>query len=146
MLDFIGLFLLLSGFIIGLGAVTVIDLHGFLARDSSYWTKATIRTHKVTKPMIWIGIALAILGGFIFYESKGLFGVPFYHLLIAIALIINGCFLSFVVSPRLNEKEKKGNDEEILEKSLQRKIMASFVVSFVGWWSALAILVYYLII
>lgn len=29
-IDVVGLFLLLSGFIIGLGAVTVIDIHGVL--------------------------------------------------------------------------------------------------------------------
>jgi len=58
--DILGLFLFIAGFIIGLGAVTVIDLHGFLGRKSSYWTEATIRTHKVTKPLIWIGILLAI--------------------------------------------------------------------------------------
>jgi len=33
-MDIIGLFIFLSGFIIGLGAVTVIDLHGFLGRKS----------------------------------------------------------------------------------------------------------------
>ena len=49
-LDFIGLFIFIAGFIIGLGAVTVIDIHGFLGRKSAYWTEATIRTHKVTKP------------------------------------------------------------------------------------------------
>ena len=65
MLDFIGLFIFLAGLIIGLGAVTVIDIHGFLGRKSSYWTEATTRTHKVTKPLIWIGIAFAIIGGII---------------------------------------------------------------------------------
>ncbi|MDO8659167.1 MAG: hypothetical protein Q7K54_01055 [Candidatus Parcubacteria bacterium] len=55
-LNFIGLFVFISGFIVGLGAVTVIDIHGFLGRKSSYWTEATTRTHKVTKPMIWVGI------------------------------------------------------------------------------------------
>lgn len=62
-LDFIGLFILITGFVIGLGAVTVIDIHGFLGRKSAYWTEATTRTHKVTKPLIWIGIILAIVGG-----------------------------------------------------------------------------------
>ncbi len=52
MLDFIGLFCLIAGFVIGLGAVTVVDIHGFLGRTSAYWTEATTRTHKVTKPMI----------------------------------------------------------------------------------------------
>ena len=45
--EFFGLFIHLAGFVIGLGAVTVIDLHGFLGRKSPYWTEATTRTHKV---------------------------------------------------------------------------------------------------
>ena len=64
--DIMGIFLFITGFVIGLGAVTVIDLHGFLGRTSSYWTEATIRTHNVTKPLIWIGISLAILGDTIY--------------------------------------------------------------------------------
>ncbi len=32
----VSLFILIAGYIIGLGAVTVIDLHGFLGRKSSY--------------------------------------------------------------------------------------------------------------
>jgi hypothetical protein len=54
-IDFIGLFTFIAGLIIGLGAVTVIDIHGFIARRSLYWTRATISAHKVTKPMIWVG-------------------------------------------------------------------------------------------
>jgi hypothetical protein len=52
-LDVIGLFTSIMGYIVGLGAVTVIDLHGFLGRKSAYWTEATTRTHKITKPLIW---------------------------------------------------------------------------------------------
>jgi hypothetical protein len=37
MLDLVRLFLLLAGFVVGLGAVTVIDIHGFLGRKSSYF-------------------------------------------------------------------------------------------------------------
>ncbi len=74
--DVLGLFLFIGGFIIGLGAVTVIDIHGFLGRKSAYWTEATTRTHKVTKPMIWVGIALVIIGGLIFYRHEPFSGIP----------------------------------------------------------------------
>ncbi len=113
-LNFSGLFILIAGFIIGLGAVTVIDIHGFLGRKSAYWTEATTRTHKVTKPMIWVGITLAVLGGLIFYRDAGLSGLPLAHLLIAIVLIINGYFLSFKVSPFLLEREKEGRQRDLL--------------------------------
>jgi hypothetical protein len=69
--DILGLFLHLAGFVVGLGAVTVIDLHGFLGRKSSYWTEATTRTHKVTKPLIWLGLSLAVIGGAIFHRGQG---------------------------------------------------------------------------
>lgn len=144
-LDFFGLLFLLSGFIIGLGAVTVIDLHGFLGRKSKYWTEATTRTHKVTKPLIWIGIFLAIIGGAIFYRNESFAGIPFVHTIVAVILIINGIFLSFSVSPMLLKKEKEGKSGEILNKSWQRKIAASLVVSDVGWWGSLILLVIYLL-
>ena len=144
-LDFFGLFLLLAGFIIGLGAVTVIDIHGFLGRKSKYWTEATTRTHKVTKPMIWAGIGLVIIGGLIFYREAGLTNIPLIHAMIAVVLIINGYFLSFKVRPYLLAKEKAGQAQELLPLSWQRKIMVSLIVSDLGWWGGLALLVVYIL-
>lgn len=141
-LDFIGLFIFVTGFIIGLGAVTVIDIHGFLGRKSNYWTEATIRTHKVTKPLIWIGIFLVIVGGTIFYRNESFSGIPLYHALIAGLLVLNGLFLSFYVSPFLLAREREGRQMELLPDSLQKKIIVSLVLSDVGWWSGLALLVW----
>ena len=144
-LNFIGLFIMIAGFVIGLGAVTVIDIHGFLGRKSSYWTNATIRTHKVTKPMIWAGTILAIIGGFILYRNVPFAGVPMYHAIIAIVLILNGIFLSFYVSPFLLKRESEGKDKELLPQALQNKIMVSLIISDIGWWGGLAILVWYIV-
>ncbi len=141
----IGLFLFIAGFIIGLGAVTVIDIHGFLGRTSSYWTEATTRTHKVTKPLIWAGIILALVGGFIFYQGESFSGIPLIHAIIALALIINGCFLSFVVSPFMLKREREGRSGELLPQSWQMKIMASLIVSDIGWWGGLVLLVVYIV-
>lgn len=143
--DFIGLYILIAGFIIGLGAVTVIDIHGFLGRKSPYWTEATIRAHKVTKPLIWLGIFLAIIGGVIFYRNESFSNIPFYQALIACALILNGIFLSFYVSPFLLKREQEGKQRELLPTSLQNKIIVSLIVSDIGWWGGLGLLVYYLI-
>jgi hypothetical protein len=145
-LDVLGLFLFMAGFIIGLGAVTVIDLHGFLGRKSPYWTEATTRTHKVTKPLIWIGLLLAIIGGLITYRKSGLSGVASFQFFIAIFLILNGLFLSFRVSPFLLKREKEGRSDELLPSSLQVKITISFIISFLGWWSGLFLLVWYLLV
>lgn len=143
--DFIGLFILLAGFIIGLGSVTVIDIHGFLGRKSSYWTEATIRTHKVTKPLIWFGIFLAIIGGVLFFRDQTFSGIPTYHSLIAFILILNGLFLSFYISPFLLKRENEGRQTEILPKSIQNKIIVSLLISDIGWWGGLGMLVWFLL-
>lgn len=145
MLTALGLFVMLAGFIIGLGAVTVIDIHGFLGRKSAYWTEATTRTHKVTKPMIWVGMFLAIVGGALLYRHESLAGIPLIHACVAVALLLNGYFLSFSVSPYLLQKEREGRASELLPVSWQRKIAVSLVVSDLGWWGSLALLVVYLL-
>lgn len=145
MLDILGLFLFLAGFVIGLGAVTVIDIHGFLGRTSSYWTEATTRTHKVTKPMIWVGIGLAMLGGILLYREEKLAGIPLIHASIVTILILNGYFLSFKVSPFLLKREKEGKAGDLLPASWQKKIIAGLIVSDLGWWGGLASLVIYLV-
>jgi len=128
-------FFIVSGYILGLGAVTVIDILGFLGRKSSYWTETTIRAHKVTKPLIWIGLFLILLGNY-FYKNLNPNLIYFY-----IALILNGIFLSFYISPILLEREKKGKIKEILPTSLQNKIFVSFIISFFGWWGSLILFI-----
>ena len=144
-IDVIGLFVMLAGFIIGLGAVTVIDLHGFLGRKSAYWSEATTRTHKVTKPMIWVGIFLVIVGGASLYRNEAFVGIPFIHTIIAGVLILNGLFLSFKVSPFILKREREGKSRELLPASWQKKIMVSLIISDIGWWGGLFLLVLYLI-
>ena len=140
-----GLFIMLAGFVVGLGAVTVIDVHGFLGRRSPYWNEATVRTHKVTKPLIWVGIALACIGGYMFYQDVAFVGIPLIHSVAALVLILNGCFLSFSVSPFLLRREREGRERELLPRAWQRKIMVSLLVSDIGWWGSLFLLTVYLV-
>jgi len=128
--NLLGIFIVMAGYIVGIGAVTVIDILGFLGRKSSYWTEATIRAHKVTKPLIWVGIFLVCLGGLIL-------NIPQYLFLIYFVLILNGLFLSFYVSPILLDIEKKHKQKQLLPNSLQEKIVLSFIVSDLGWWGSL---------
>jgi hypothetical protein len=143
--ELIGLYLHLAGFVIGLGAVTVIDLHGFLGRKSAYWTEATTRTHKVTKPLIWAGLFLAVLGAIMFYGQRGWSRILVVQAIIALLLVFNGIFLSFWVSPFLLEREKKGRASELMPGSWQKGITITFIISFVGWWGELFLTVWQLI-
>lgn len=145
MSEFLGLFLTLAGLILGLGAVTVIDLHGFLAQKSEYWTEATTRIHKVTKPLIWAGTILFIIGSYLLYINSLVDELFLYQILIAGALVMNGLFLSFAVSPFLLRREREGRSAEILPPVWQWKIRISFIISFLGWWSLVLLLVYSLL-
>ncbi len=140
------LFIFIAGFVIGLGAVTVIDILGFLGRKSSYWTQTTIRAHKVTKALIWLGISLTIIGGLLFYSNFTFSNIVLFHLISLVALIINGLFLSFKVSPYLLAKEKDNKDKELIPKYWQKRIILSFIISFLLWWSNLLALIYFLVI
>jgi len=134
--EFFSIFLISAGYVIGLGAVTVIDTLGFLGRKSSYWTQTTIRTHKVTKPLIWLGIFLLLIGSYFF---KNLNPNLVYLYLI---LVLNGLFLSLYVSPILLERERKGKGSEILPQSLQIKIVVSFLISLISWWGSLVYFIF----
>jgi hypothetical protein len=138
------IFITIAGFVIGLGAVTVIDLHGFLGRKSGYWTQATIRTHKVTKPLIWVGTFIAIVGSVGLYWSDGWTVLHGVQTMIASLLVLNGAWLTFWLSPRLLTREGEGKDQEVLPSSWQRAITISFLVSFVGWWSEVALFAWHL--
>ncbi len=142
MTDFIGIFLLLAGFVIGHGAVTVIDVHAFLGRTSGYWTEATTRSHKITKPLIWLGTFLAIAGGIITFQNSQ----PTLQLTLAVTAIIliaNGSFLTFYVSPILLQRERAGKQTQLLPQSLQRATFVSFIISLIGWWAALVLISQY---
>ena len=144
-LKLLGLYLHMAGFVIGLGAVTVIDLHGFLGRKSAYWTEATTRTHKVTKPLIWVGLFLAVLGGVMFHGHQGWSQILVVQAIIAVLLVLNGLFLSFWVSPFLLRREKEGRASELLPGSWQKGITIAFIISLVGWWGELFLTVWQLI-
>jgi hypothetical protein len=145
-LDILGVFLFIAGFIIGLGAVTVIDIHGVLGRKSPYWTETTIRTHKVTKPMIWFGLIFATIGALITYRNIGFTGVVPLQALIGIVLVLNGSFLSFYVSPFLLKRERDGRERELIPESLQIKLIISGMLSFIGWWGEVFLFTWYLVV
>ncbi len=130
----LGLLLLIAGFIIGLGAVTVIDLHGFLGRKSSYWTEA----------LIWIGIGLLLVGALIVYRNQHINTLVLIQIISVPFMILNGIFLSFSVSPFLLQREREGRSGELLPSSWQKKITISVIVSFISWWGNLILTVIYL--
>ncbi len=136
--------ILLSGYVIGLGAVTVIDWHGWLGRTSTYWTEATIRTHKVTKPLIWLGLCLVILGALGHFSFTGLSTSAYVFIALVAILVVNGLYLTVTISPQLLARERTGRAAELLPMSLQYPIMISFIISWLGWWGSFLLIVYLL--
>lgn len=144
--EILGLFLFIAGFVVGLGAVTVIDVLGFMGRHSSYWTEATIRAHKVTKPLIWLGLALLLLGAIITYRQSLFTGVALFQAVLILILILNGLYLTFSVSPKLLKKELNEAEIEPLDIGLRNRIAVSFLISFVCWWTTLFLFVWYIVL
>lgn len=142
-IDLLGTFLVLAGLIIGLGAVTVIDTLGFLGLKSEYWTESTIRAHKVTKPLIWLGLLLLVAGFIISYRDSWLTGVGLFQVFLVIVLALNGLFLTFYISPRLLQREKDGEIAKVLPDSMQSKIAISFIISFLSWWTLVFLTAWY---
>jgi len=140
----IGNILSIIGLIIGLGAVTVIDIHGLLGQKSGYWTRATITAHKITKPLIWLGTVVFILGRLILntVSEENLTQIQWVQSIILAPMVINGLFLSFYVSPYLLKQEKLGKMEEILPVNLQKKILISFIFSIISWWGSALLLIF----
>ena len=126
------LFLHLVGLIIGLGAVTVIDLLGFLGRKSKKWTYVTIQAHKVTKPLIWLGTILLATGFLLLFFLENFILYSETKIILLIVMIFNGAFLSFHVSPRLLKIQDK---KILLPNKLQNKILVSMVFSIICWWT-----------
>ncbi len=134
-------FLFITGFIVGLGGVTVIDFLGFFGQKSEYWTQTTIRAHKITKPLIWIGIILLLIAEFFAYTTGNDSIYLRYFSFVLFPLVFNGIFLSFYVSPKLLEIEKNGQDNKLLPKDLKNKIFVSFLISFACWWGSVLLFV-----
>ncbi len=122
-------FVHLAGIIIALGAVTVIDTMGFISRNSKEWTQVTIKAHHVTKPLIWVGTFLMLFAWFFIYSGTYLDVVKS---VIIVILILNGVFISFYISPRLDKLYGK---KTLIPLKLQLMIESSFLASFIGWWS-----------
>jgi hypothetical protein len=126
------LFFHIAGIVIGLGAVTVIDTMGFLSKKSKYWVQVTVRAHHVTKPLIWIGTGIVTITWILMLFFLKNLEFKVLKSLIIIILILNGIFLSFHVSSRVDKlKDKK----VFFPKDLQIKTIFSMVISFISWWS-----------
>lgn len=143
-LHFSALFLTLAGYCIGLGAVTVIEFHAWLGRQSCYWKEATTRTHKVTKPLIWAGLVMATVGSVILYGPEPFTWNIQAQLAVLIILALNGLYLSVTISPRLLEQERQGKAEELLDARLQRVIFWSFILSWICWWAEALLFTFFL--
>jgi len=125
------LFIHLVGIIIGLGAVTVIDTLGFFSRKNKNLTQVTIHAHHVTKPLIWIGTLIVLFSWIFFLLENSLEGIYLFKTILLGIMILNGSFLSFFISPRLNKLIDK---KVLLPNRLQKMISVSLVFSFLSWW------------
>ena len=143
-IEFVSLFTTIIGFVIGLGAVNVIDFHAFMGRHSKYWTEASVRTHKITKPLIWVGILLGTVGSIFYYQGDEITPIISFQIVVGILIILNGLFLTFWASPLLIKNEREGHPGRILPPHVQRIMAGCFTFSFIGWWTLLTLLIWHI--
>ncbi len=125
-------FMHLAGIILMVGSVAVIDVFGFVARNSRRWTRNTIEAHYITKPLIWVGAIITCLSWILILGEVEFNSYALAKTILLPLLLLNGAFLSFYISPILSRQRGK---LRLLPKSLQIKIAASFVVSLLLNWS-----------
>ena len=143
-LTVVGLFFYIAGLIIGLGGVTVIQILAWLGRNNNYWSEATVRAHRVTKPLIWFGALMALSGASLFYRGVGLTGLVRPMALVALVLFVNGFLLTAWLSPRLLQREKAGLAQELLPQEWKKWISFSLILATIVWWSEVFLLVLFL--
>jgi hypothetical protein len=139
------LFLVLTGLIIGLGSISLMDVLGLRGRRSRYWTETAIRVSRVSRPLTWAGIGLIIIGWLMLYRA-GITGVGTIQEFFLLVIILNGAYLSLVVTPKLQALEVGGRVRRRLPAALERRLIIHFAVSFVAWWSEVALLVWQLMV
>ena len=133
------LFFHFVGIIIGLGAVIVIDIMGFFSRKDKNKIQDTIAAHHTTKPLIWIGTIIVLTTWIFMLLGNSFDGIYFWKSLLLTIIILNGCFLSFIISPNL---DKMIGVRKLLSLNLQVKIGISLIISFLSWWSFVLLTVF----
>jgi hypothetical protein len=117
--EFLGVFLLILGFSLGLGA----SFFGLVSQD---------------KPLLWanwIGLVLSIIGAFFAYSLSGLSGIAVFQIISALFLVLSLVFLSF----KRNERERGPRPRAL------RTIIWQFV-ALLTWLISLGLFVWYLLV
>ena len=93
-LDFMGLFMLITGLTMGAGAVIITWLS---SKSSNLMVNQSDRASRILRlamKYVWFGILLAVTGGAFLYRSSQLSGVALFQGLLALALIFYAIYLS----------------------------------------------------
>lgn len=141
MLHFLPLLFIIAGFVVGLGSVTVMDVQGFLARDSVYWSDTVIRTHRVAKPMSWAGMILLFLGSVSLYTGFTLA----IQLFLIILLIVNNLFLSLAASPFFIRHEKGSESNKPISSDWVWRMVLNFLLASVAWWGSVFLFIVFIV-
>ncbi|OGZ46954.1 MAG: hypothetical protein A3J54_01955 [Candidatus Ryanbacteria bacterium RIFCSPHIGHO2_02_FULL_45_13b] len=125
----------LASLIVGMGAVVVIDVFGFLWLFKKIKTTFIIRVAHITQRLIWIGWAGLVLSGIGLIILKGYIDNLTMIKLYFVALIgANGIFLHTIKKALENL-----SDRTAMPSWLMFRIGFATILSQIGWWSAIAI-------
>jgi len=93
-LDFMGLFMLVTGLTLGAGAVIITWVSSKSVNLMVNQSDRASRILKLAMKYVWFGILLAVAGGALLYRMSYLSGVAAFQVMLALALIFYAVYLS----------------------------------------------------
>lgn len=134
-LFYIALFIHVISFIIGFGAVIVIDAFGLLWLIKRVKLATVNTVANVTQILIWLGWTGLVLSGSVLLYHKGFIdNLTWIKLSFVLMLGLNGLFLHSIKK----SMERLGSPEELPKIIMFRTALAS-TISQLGWWGAISI-------
>ncbi|MDQ3014640.1 MAG: hypothetical protein M3Q73_02160 [bacterium] len=134
-LFYIALFIHVISFIIGFGAVIVIDTFGSLWLIKRVKLATVNTVANVTEKLIWLGWSGLVLSGSVLLYHKGFIdNLTWIKLFFVLMLGLNGLFLHSIKK----SMERLGTPEELPKIIMFRTALAS-AISQLGWWGAISI-------
>jgi hypothetical protein len=138
-IEFFGWLMLLAGFVIGLVTVTAVDYSKASACCKGLWTETNARMKRFTNPLVWLWIGTAFIGCFVVFRDVPMEQIPTWLLFDAIVLLLNGAVAAYVIQPLVLQREYQSDQCQALPWTWRAVIIGSFLVSLLGWWSGLTL-------
>jgi len=139
-----GLLLVLLGIAILIGTLILQETYALLSNRVKTAGYLLIKMQMYSRVLIWVGLALTVIGGTIVGYTYGLVGIPFVLSLLYLIILINMLYLTFALSFRIEQLEVT-KKEATIPFPLRKRWFFSSLVSLFSYGAFVVYLAIYLI-